>query len=96
MGQIHVGVYYCGKYPKLARYIKHEHNGELEVPKIKALKPVKTKLLAVLRKRGDFSHNSRVLKEGKEIFIPEWHPNKPVYHYHVPDVIITINKNINK
>jgi hypothetical protein len=67
---------YCSKlYPKLPRHFEDKHENETEV--VKALNlPVGSKernqALSVLRKRGDFNHNFKVLEKRCGVLIPKY------------------------
>jgi len=63
----------------MARHLEDVHYEEIEVAEILVLaskSQLRKRLLSVLRKRGDFNHNSEVLKNGKGLFIPEWRPKE--------------------
>ena len=81
--KFHVCVFCSEKRAKMAQHLEAVHCEEIEVAEILAIaskSPQRKRLFSVLRKRGDFNHNSEVLKIGKGLFIPEWRPKEDTLH----------------
>ena len=66
---------FCGKLMvKIARHLERAHRKKPEIVRVLSLKKgssVRRNLLDNLRNRGNFKHNSEVLKNGKGIIIPK-------------------------
>ena len=87
-------VYCCGKKAKLARHFKDMHAEESEVAEILSLtyakedtkecrrkkKSQRKKGFDKLRKRGNFNHNTEVVRKNRGFFIPEKRPNTDQVH----------------